>query len=94
MWRALHGLAPSALPSYHDASMDPAPQEVRDHLAGLAEANAFEVEELRRTPVELKLRQLWSLMTSADLFESDAAREAGVNEVRQRWVRLYRALGG
>ncbi len=70
------------------------PQEVRDYLAGLAEANAFEIEELRNMSMELKLRQLWSLMTSADLFESAADREVGVREVRKRWAWLHQALGG
>lgn len=69
------------------------PKEVRDYLAGLAQAGAFEIQELRKAPMELKLRQLWSLMTSADLFESAAEREAGVSEVRERWSRLHRALG-
>lgn len=72
---------------------DITPKTVQDHLEGLAEANAFEVEELRRAPVELKLRQLWSLMKSADLFERESEREAGVSEVRQRWLRLYQHFG-
>ncbi len=50
------------------------------------------MEELRRTPVELKLRQIWSLMTSADLLEDGAEREAGVAEVRERWRRIRRAF--
>lgn len=70
------------------------PQEARDYLAGLAEANTFEVEELRNASIELKLRQLWSLMTSASLFETEADREAGVREVRERWARIHQALGG
>lgn len=64
------------------------PKFIRDYLAGLELAGMFEVEELRRTPVELKLRQIWSLMTSADLRENDAEREAGVTEVRDRWRRI------
>lgn len=67
------------------------PTEVREYLAGLALANEFEIEELRRAPVELKLRQLWSLMRSADLFEDEAEREAEVRKVRERWARLYHA---
>ncbi len=66
--------------------------EVRDYLAGLALANEFEIEELRKAPVELKLRQLWALMRSADLFADEAEREAEVRKVRERWARLYRAL--
>jgi hypothetical protein len=70
------------------------PAEARDYLARLTLANECEIEELRKAPVDLKLRQLWSLMTSADLFEDDAAREADVREVRERWARLYQALRG
>lgn len=68
------------------------PKSIRDYLAGLQLAGVFEVEELRRTPVELKLRQLWSLMTSADLLEEGDAREAGVAEVRERWRRIRKAF--
>ncbi len=67
------------------------PKSVRDYLAGLELAGAFEIEELRSTPIELKLRQIWSLMTSADLLEDHAAREAGVAEVRERWRRIRQA---
>jgi hypothetical protein len=68
------------------------PKSVRDYLAGLKLADAFEVEELRRTPVELKLRQIWSLMTSADLLGNDTEREASVTEVRDRWKRIRQAF--
>lgn len=70
------------------------PKTYRQYLEGLKQADRFEREELRRTPVELKLRQIWSLMTSAHLFETDAEREAGVAEVRERWRRYRQALGG
>lgn len=68
------------------------PKSVQDYLAGLELAGVFEVAELRQTPVELKFRQIWSLMTSADLLEDAAAREAGVSEVRERWRRIRQAL--
>ena len=68
------------------------PKAVRKYLAGLERAGVFEVEELRRTPIELKLRQIWSLMTSADLLEDGAEREAGVTEVRERWRRIRQAF--
>jgi acyl-CoA-binding protein len=70
----------------------PSPQEVREYLAGLEQADAFEVEELRRTPVEVKLRQIWSLMGSADLLENEAERDAGVTEMRERWRRIHQAF--
>jgi hypothetical protein len=67
------------------------PKYVREYLAGLGLAGVFEVEELRRTPIELKLRQIWSLMTSADLLD-DAERESGNAEVRERWRRIRQAF--
>lgn len=66
------------------------PKLVRDYLAGLELAGVFEIEKLRRTPVELKLRQIWSLMTSVDLLEDGATRDAGVAEVGDRWRRIRR----
>jgi hypothetical protein len=71
---------------------DVGPKSARDYLAGLELAGVFEVEELRRTPVELKIRQIWSLMTSADLFEDDSEREASVTEIRERWRRIRQAF--
>lgn len=68
------------------------PEAVRAYLAGLARASAFEIEELRRTPAELKLRQIWSLMTCADLLAVSAEREAEVAEVRDRWRRIRQAF--
>ena len=65
------------------------PQAVRAYLAGLEQASAFEIAELRRTPPELKVRQIWSLMSCADVLEDPAEREASVAEVRDRW-RLIR----
>lgn len=63
--------------------------EMREYLAGLDRANEHEIEELRRTPPELKLRQLWALMTAAPLFGDAATREAEVSRIRERWVRLH-----
>jgi hypothetical protein len=68
------------------------PKAVRAYLAGLKQAGSFEIEELRRTPIDLKLRQIWSLMTSADLLEDPAEREARVAEVRGRWQQIRQAL--
>ncbi len=70
----------------------PTPAETRDYLAGLALANEYEIQELRRTPVETKLRQLWVLMRSVELFEDRAQRAADVREVRRRWALLHQAL--
>jgi hypothetical protein len=67
------------------------PEEARRYLAGLALANEFEIEELRDASIELKLRQLWALMSS-DLVENEMQREAEARTVRERWARLYRTL--
>jgi hypothetical protein len=61
----------------------------RRHLAGLALANEFEIQELRQAPVELKLRQLWALMRSMDVMEDPSRREAESRIVRERWNRFY-----
>lgn len=68
------------------------PNDARRYLAGLALANEFELEELRTASVELKLRQVWTLMSAARLFEDPVQRETGVREVRDRWMRLYQAM--
>lgn len=68
--------------------------EAREYLAGLARASDFEIEELRRAPVELKLRQIWSLMSASILQGDEAQREAGVLRVRERWAAIYQASRG
>ena len=68
--------------------------DTRAYLAKLALANQFEIEELRRTPVEVKVRQLWSLMTSADMFGASEEREREVRQVRERRLKLHQALRG
>jgi hypothetical protein len=53
-----------------------------------------EIAELRKTSIETKARQLSALMASRDLFGKDPDREKGVREVRERWDRIRKALGG
>ncbi|MEA3133913.1 MAG: hypothetical protein QOG17_1759 [Gammaproteobacteria bacterium] len=69
------------------------PEEARDYLGRWALVHAVELEELRRTPMDTKLRQLASLMASREHFTEDAMRENGVQEVRLRWARLKQVLG-
>jgi len=69
------------------------PDKMREYLAQHALANEYEVQELRATPVETKLRQLWSLMQSKTLFEDEAQRQADSQIARERWALIYRALG-
>jgi hypothetical protein len=53
-----------------------------------------ELAELRRTSMDTKLRQLSVLMASRSLFGVDPKREDDVQLVRDRWTRLWLALGG
>src|SRR2546423_669653 len=53
-----------------------------------------EISELQNTPMETKARQLAALMASWELFGEDPEREKGVREVRARWARIRKALGG
>ena len=54
----------------------------------------IEIAELRRTSMDTKLRQLSALMASRGLFGVDPERENGIRLVRERWARLWQALGG
>ncbi len=56
--------------------------------------NAREVEELRTTPLEIKLQQFNTLLGWAQQTGWAAALAAGEDEVRQRWRRLRKVLGG
>ena len=50
--------------------------------------------QLRLATMETKFRQPAALMASRHLFGPEPDREAQVHEVRDRWARLRRALGG
>lgn len=52
------------------------------------------VNELRRTSMDAKLRQLESLVASRQLFGPELGREEGISLVRERWQLLRQALGG
>lgn len=55
------------------------------------EVNAFEREELRRTPTEQKLKQLAALMASIKVFGRINTLSKGESEIRERWNRLRKA---
>ena len=55
--------------------------------------NAFQRAELRRTPIELKLRQLGTLMSWAKDLGWTEQLKAEEDEVRKRWDRLRRFYG-
>ena len=69
------------------------PEEARDYLDRWALVQAVELEELRRTPMDTKLRQLASLMASREQFTEDLTRENDVQVVRRRWAQLKQVLG-
>jgi len=73
--------------SRHDSSIRVGAYR-RIRLARSIVAEAFELEELRRTPMETKLMQLCALMASRDLFAEDPEREKGVAAT------VYRAYRG
>jgi hypothetical protein len=70
------------------------PDEARAYLERWQVLRDFETAELRRTPMETKMRQLASLMAARDVFGPEPDRDAQVSDVRERWARLRRALGG
>jgi hypothetical protein len=70
------------------------PDEARAYLKRWVLVQEREAAELRRTSIDIKLRQLSALMASRDLFGKEPDREPNVHAVRERWARLRRALGG
>lgn len=67
--------------------------EARAWKARWEAVNAAEREELRRTPMELKTRQLTTLMAWAKDFGWTEELAAEADEVRERWNRLRRIYG-
>jgi hypothetical protein len=55
--------------------------------------NAAEREELRSTPIDLKLRQLAAMMTMARQLGWTQALAAEEDTARSQWCRLRRAYG-
>jgi hypothetical protein len=70
------------------------PAEAQAYLKRWELVKQIELTELRRTSMDVKLRQLSALMASRDLFGVDPERAHGVQLVRERWARLRQALGG
>ena len=69
------------------------PEAARDYVARWALANDAEVEELRRTTMDTKVRQLASLMASRAELTEEPARSAEAQQVEQRWSLLKQVLG-
>jgi hypothetical protein len=70
------------------------PEDARQYLERWRLVEEREIAELRETPIETKARQLSALMASRELFRQDPNRDEGVREVRARWARYRKALGG
>ena len=68
-------------------------EQVRAWRAGWQAVNRREIEELRKTPVLTKLRQLAAMMCSSNEFLPTPHRDAEVLIARQRWLEIYRAFG-
>jgi len=64
------------------------PEEARAFKRRYERMNEIEAEELRKTPVDVKLRQLASLMASVKAMGWDEALQEGDEEVWRRWQRL------
>jgi len=69
------------------------PAEAREYQDRWKLIDALRLEELQRTSMDTKLRQLASLMASRGIFQEDPRREDEVREVRRRWSELRRVLG-
>ncbi|HUN73890.1 MAG TPA: hypothetical protein VMU40_05195 [Steroidobacteraceae bacterium] len=70
------------------------PEQARAYLGRWDLVREAEVDALRRTPVEAKLRQLAALMASRHLFASEPDRETQAGAVRERWALIRKNLGG
>jgi hypothetical protein len=70
------------------------PTEAQAYLKRCELVKEIELVELRRTSMDVKLRQLSALMASRGLFRVDPERENGVQLVRDRWACLRQALCG
>jgi hypothetical protein len=70
------------------------PAEAQAYFKRWELVKEIELIELRRTSMDVKLRQLSALMASRGLFGVDSERENGVRLVRDRWACLRQASSG
>ena len=68
-------------------------EEARAWKARWALVNEAEIEELRSTPVSLKMKQLGTLMAWSSALGWEEALAAEDAEVHERWNRLRKAYG-
>ena len=68
-------------------------EEYRRYRERWKRINAFELEELRATSPETRLRQFFSLLEIARSMNWTTSSVAEIEEVRARWNRLRKAYG-
>jgi len=68
-------------------------KEGRAFLRRWRRVNTREIQELRATPMDTKIRQLAALMASVEQLGWTEALREGEAEVRDRWNRLRKAYG-
>lgn len=66
--------------------------EAEAYFQRWTQVEAIEIAELLRTSMQTKLQQLASLMESRALFGQDPQRDEQIEQVRDRWARLRKAL--
>jgi hypothetical protein len=68
------------------------PDEAREYLDRWRQVTDAQSRLMRVESMEIRLRQLSTLMFSRELFGSDIEREARAAQVRERWLRMREAL--
>jgi len=68
--------------------------EARAFVERWQRVNAAEIEELQRTPISLKVKQLGAMRRMAQQLGWFEGLAAGEEEVRDRWNRLRKAYRG
>jgi hypothetical protein len=69
-------------------------EDAEEYRRRWREVNAAEREELRAMPVELKVRQFFSLMCLGRRMGWNAALGAEEEVVRERWLRIRKCCHG
>ena len=68
--------------------------QAREYSRRWQQIGRQETVELRQLGMDVKLRQLSSLIASRDFLPADPLREQSVRATRERWQRLRRTLTG
>lgn len=68
-------------------------EQAKAYLQRWSITAAHELDELRRTPLDQKLRQLEALTASRSLFDQQVADPRERQELCARWARIRDSLG-